>query len=104
MLLAGMEIFDEILKFASMAVTLFGGAISIGGIIDFGEGKSQQAASKQSEGMTKIVGGGDHCGRRRIPGPTALVTDQRVRINRRIGEIMNGTKVILSCQCGQRIF
>lgn len=58
MLLAGMEIFDEILKFASMAVTLFGGAISIGGIIDFGEGKSQQAAAKQSEGMTKIVGGG----------------------------------------------
>ena len=58
MLLAGMEIFDEILKFASMAVTLFGGAISIGGIIDSGEGKSQQAASKQSEGMTKIVGGG----------------------------------------------
>ena len=53
-----MEIFDEILKFASMAVTGFGGSIAIGGIIDFGEGKSQQAASKQSEGMTKIVGGG----------------------------------------------
>lgn len=41
-----------------MAVTGFGGAIAIGGIIDFGEGKSQQAAAKQSEGMTKIVGGG----------------------------------------------
>ena len=53
-----MEIFDEILKFASMAVTGFGASIAISGIIDFGEGKSQQAAAKQSEGMSKIVGGG----------------------------------------------
>lgn len=53
-----MGFFDTVLKFASMAVTGFGGAIAIGGIIDFGEGKSQQAAAKQSDGMTKIVGGG----------------------------------------------
>lgn len=53
-----MEFFNTVLQFASMAVTGFGGAIAIGGIIDFGEGKSQQAAAKQSEGMTKIVGGG----------------------------------------------
>lgn len=53
-----MEFFDTVLSYASMAVTGFGGAIAIGGIIDFGEGKSQQAAAKQSEGMTKIVGGG----------------------------------------------
>ncbi|MDE5700642.1 MAG: conjugative transfer protein [Lachnospiraceae bacterium] len=53
-----MEFFNIVLQFASMAVTGFGGAIAIGGIIDFGEGKSQQAAAKQSEGMTKIVGGG----------------------------------------------
>ena len=53
-----MEFFNTILKFASMAVTAFGGGIAIGGIIDFGEGKSQQAAAKQNEGMTKIVGGG----------------------------------------------
>lgn len=53
-----MEFFSTVLNFASMAVMGFGGAIAIGGIIDFGEGKSQQAAAKQSEGMTKIVGGG----------------------------------------------
>lgn len=53
-----MEFFNTVLQFASMAVTGFGGAIAISGIIDFGEGKSQQAAAKQSEGMTKIVGGG----------------------------------------------
>lgn len=53
-----MEFFDNVLKFASMAATAYGGAIAIGGIYDLGEGKSQQAAAKQSEGMTKIVGGG----------------------------------------------
>ncbi len=53
-----MEFFETVLQFASMAVTGFGGAIAISGIVDFGEGKSQQAAAKQSEGMTKIVGGG----------------------------------------------
>lgn len=53
-----MEFFNTVLKYASMAVIGFGGAIAISGIIDFGEGKSQQAAAKQSEGMTKIVGGG----------------------------------------------
>lgn len=53
-----MDFFDKILKFASVAVMAFGGAIAIGGLLDFGEGKSQNAASKQSEGMSKIVGGG----------------------------------------------
>lgn len=53
-----MEFFDTIIQYASLAVTGFGGSIAIGGIIDLGEGKSQQAAAKQSEGMTKIVGGG----------------------------------------------
>lgn len=53
-----MEFFNEVLKYASLAVTGFGGSIAIGGLIDFGEGKSQQAAAKQNEGMTKIVGGG----------------------------------------------
>lgn len=53
-----MEFFDSILSFASTAVTVFGAAIAIGGIINIGEGKSQQNAGKQDEGMTKIVGGG----------------------------------------------
>ncbi len=53
-----MGFFEIVLKFATMAVIGYGGSIAIGGIIDFGEGKSQQAAAKQSEGMTKIVGGG----------------------------------------------
>lgn len=53
-----MGFFEIVLKFAAMAVIGYGGSIAIGGIIDFGEGRSQQAAAKQSEGMTKIVGGG----------------------------------------------
>lgn len=50
--------FDKILNFASTAVTCFGAAIGISGIINMGEGKSQQNAGKQDEGMSKIVGGG----------------------------------------------
>lgn len=53
-----MGFFEVILQYASMAVVTFGGGIAIGGIMDFGEGKSQQAAAKQSEGISKIVGGG----------------------------------------------
>lgn len=53
-----MEFFNTVLQYASMAVTGFGGAIAISGIVDYGEGKGQQAAAKQSEGMSKIVGGG----------------------------------------------
>lgn len=30
----------------------------MGGLLNIGEGKSQQNAGKQDEGMTKLVGGG----------------------------------------------
>lgn len=53
-----MAFFDTILNFASVAVTAFGAAVAIGGIMNIGEGKSQQNAGKQDEGMSKIVGGG----------------------------------------------
>ncbi len=53
-----MDFFNTILNFASVAVTAFGAAVAIGGIINIGEGKSQQNAGKQDEGMSKIVGGG----------------------------------------------
>jgi hypothetical protein len=53
-----MEFFDTILQFGSMAVSAFGGAIAISGLVDMSEGKSQQNAGKQQEGMTKLVGGG----------------------------------------------
>lgn len=53
-----MEFFNTILEYGSMAVTAFGGAIAISGLVNYGEGKSQQAAGKQDEGMSKIVGGG----------------------------------------------
>lgn len=53
-----MEFFNEVLSFGSMAVMAFGGAIAISGLIAIGEGKSQQNAGKQEEGMTKLVGGG----------------------------------------------
>ena len=44
-----MGFFFFFLNFASMGVT---------GIGNYGEGKSQQNAGKQDEGMSKIVGGG----------------------------------------------
>lgn len=53
-----MDFFNTILDFASMAVIAFGAGIAISGIINYGEGKSQQNAGKQDEGMSKIVGGG----------------------------------------------
>ena len=49
--------FDQILSFASLAVQGWGAALAIVGIINFGEGNSQQNASKKEEGMGKIVGG-----------------------------------------------
>lgn len=52
-----MEIIEKIINFTSLAVTGFGAGVSIVGIINFGEGKSQQNAAKQDEGMSKIVGG-----------------------------------------------
>lgn len=53
-----MGFFETVLKFASMAVTAFGGGVAISGVVNYGEGKSQQNAGKQDEGMSKIVGGG----------------------------------------------
>ena len=52
-----MEFLKKVIEFASMAVTAFGGGIAIAGLINFGEGKSQQNAGKQDEGMSKIIGG-----------------------------------------------
>lgn len=53
-----MEIFESVIEFAKMAVAAFGAGIAISGIVNFGEGKSQQNQGKQDEGMSKIVGGG----------------------------------------------
>ena len=52
-----MEFFATVLEFAKLAVMAFGGGIAISGIINIGEGKSQQNAGKQDEGMSKLVGG-----------------------------------------------
>lgn len=52
-----MDFIDTILKFASMGVAGFGAGIGVSGLINYGEGKSQQNAGKQDEGMSKIVGG-----------------------------------------------
>jgi Aconitase A len=62
MLLAGAgggtpEFMNKIIDYASMGVMAFGAAIAVSGVINFGEGKSQQNAAKQDEGITKIVGG-----------------------------------------------
>ena len=53
-----MGFFETVLNFASMGVTGFGAGVAISGIVNYGEGKSQQNAGKQDEGMSKIVGGG----------------------------------------------
>ncbi|MCX4344023.1 MAG: Maff2 family protein [Kineothrix sp.] len=53
-----MGFFETVLNFASMGVTAFGAGVAISGIVNYGEGKSQQNAGKQDEGMSKIVGGG----------------------------------------------
>lgn len=52
-----MAFMETLLQYASMAVTAFGGAIAISGLLNIGEGKSQQNAGKQDEGMSKLVGG-----------------------------------------------
>lgn len=61
MLLAGEggtpEFMNKIIDYASMGVMAFDAAIAVSGVINFGEGKSQQNAAKQDEGITKIVGG-----------------------------------------------
>lgn len=53
-----MGFFETVLNFASMGVTAFGAGVAISGIVNYGEGKSQQNAGKQDEGISKIVGGG----------------------------------------------
>lgn len=53
-----MEIFESVINFAKMGVAAFGAGIAISGIVNFGEGKSNQNQGKQDEGMSKIVGGG----------------------------------------------
>ena len=53
-----MGFFETVLNFASMGVTAFGAGVATSGIVNYGEGKSQQNAGKQDEGMSKIVGGG----------------------------------------------
>lgn len=55
---AGTNPFSTIVDYASLAVILFGAGIAISGLITFGEGKSNQNAGKQDEGVSKLVGGG----------------------------------------------
>ena len=55
---AGANAFSTIVTYASAAVVVFGAGIAISGLINFGEGKSQQNAGKQDEGISKLVGGG----------------------------------------------
>ena len=53
-----MGFFETVLNFGSRGVTACGAGVAISGIVNYGEGKSQQNAGKQDEGMSKIVGGG----------------------------------------------
>lgn len=53
-----MDYFKEIVNVGSLAVIAFGAGIAISGLITFGEGKSNQNAGKQDEGISKLVGGG----------------------------------------------
>ncbi len=54
---AGLGFINTLSKFSQLGVSAFGAAIAAAGIMNFGEGKSQQSQGKQDEGMTKIVGG-----------------------------------------------
>ena len=53
-----MEFFNTVLQFGSMAVAGFGGGVAIGGLMDIGQGKSQNQPGKVDEGISKLVGGG----------------------------------------------
>ena len=46
-----MDVFNEVIRFASMGVMAWGAALAIVGIINFSEGHSQQNAAKKEEGM-----------------------------------------------------
>lgn len=52
------DVFNDVIRYASMGVMVWGAALAIVGIINFSEGHSQQNAAKKEEGMGKIVGGG----------------------------------------------
>ena len=52
-----MDLINKIISYSSLVVMAFGAAIAVGGVLAMGEGKSQQNAAKQEDGMTKIVGG-----------------------------------------------
>lgn len=53
-----MEFLQETVNFMALAVKGFGGATAVMGLIDFGEGRSQNNAGKKDEGMNKMMGGG----------------------------------------------
>ena len=57
LLLGGEEFINEAVTWASAAVVAFGGGFIISGIIDLGEGNSQQNAAKKNEGISKLIGG-----------------------------------------------
>lgn len=49
---------DTIQELAQLAVEGYGIGIAVMGLISFSEGKSQHNAGAQSEGMSKMIGGG----------------------------------------------
>ena len=49
---------DTIQNLASLAVEVYGAGVALNGLITFSEGKSQHNAGAQSEGMSKMLGGG----------------------------------------------
>lgn len=54
----GAEAFlTEGVTWASAAVCAFGAGFIVSGIIDLGEGNSQQNAAKKNEGISKLIGG-----------------------------------------------
>lgn len=57
MLLDAQSFLAEGIKWASAGVSAFGAGFIISGIMDLGEGNSQQNAAKKNEGISKIVGG-----------------------------------------------
>lgn len=57
LLLDGEEFINEAVTWASAAVCAFGAGFIIAGIIDLGEGNSQQNAAKKNEGISKLIGG-----------------------------------------------
>lgn len=49
---------DIIQNLATLAVEVYGAGLALNGLITFSEGKSQHNAGAQSEGMSKMLGGG----------------------------------------------